>query len=363
MADIPPEIQAVLEQANTPFNWCDGSAWSINDEPPEQEWTVQDRIPARQVCLLSGHGAAGKSTIALQLCAAHALARDWLTCLPEPGPSFFLDAEDDIAVVHRRLHFILKHYGVDYPDAWNGGLHLLPLAGKNPLLATADRTGKLTPTKLFDWLLKEARRIKPKQIVIASVANVWTGNENDRSQTTQFIDLMTSLAIEAGGSVIPISHPSLQGLATNSGISGSTQWHNAVRSRMYLKAAKEADDEEENGLRKLEFKKNQYGPTNGTITLEWKSGLFLPLPGSSPFERAAREQEATDRIRTAIQSGQRFSPSKNAKNYPPSALQGNGLSKVELKNALDRMLQSGRWKVTPYGPASRGWEMIVETDG
>jgi RecA-family ATPase len=362
MIEIPTEIKAVFEQkAGQEFSWCDGSAWSINDPPPEQYWTVQDRIPARQVCLLSGHGAVGKSTIALQLCAAHALGRDWLTCLPEPGPSFFLDAEDDISVVHRRLHFILKYYGVDYSDAWNGGLHLLPLAGKNPLLATVDRTGKLTPTKLFDWLLAEARRIKPKQIVIASVANIWTGCENDRGQVTQLIDLFTNLAIEADGSVIPISHPSLQGLSTDTGISGSTQWHNAVRSRMYLKSAKEADDEEENGLRKLEFKKNQYGPTNGTITLEWKSGLFLPLASASPFERAAREQEAMDKIKAAVKSGQRLSPNKYARNYPPAVLKGNGLSKAELETALNKMLQNGRLKVESYGPASRGWEMLVET--
>ena len=40
--------------------------------------------PLRQAALLSGEGAAGKSIVLLHLCAAHALARDWLRTLPEP---------------------------------------------------------------------------------------------------------------------------------------------------------------------------------------------------------------------------------------------------------------------------------------
>ena len=29
--------------------------------------------------------------------------RDWLGTMPEPGPSLFIDAEDDEGVIHRRL--------------------------------------------------------------------------------------------------------------------------------------------------------------------------------------------------------------------------------------------------------------------
>ena len=52
---------------------------------PEQQWTVRDRIPARQVCLFTGHGSTGKSTIALQLCVGHVLGSDWLYSMPELG--------------------------------------------------------------------------------------------------------------------------------------------------------------------------------------------------------------------------------------------------------------------------------------
>jgi RecA-family ATPase len=51
------------------------------------------RFPLRQAALFSGEGTAGKSIGLLHLCTAHALARDWLRTLPEPGPAIFIDAE------------------------------------------------------------------------------------------------------------------------------------------------------------------------------------------------------------------------------------------------------------------------------
>jgi hypothetical protein len=53
-----------------------------------------------------------------------------------------------------------------------------------------------------------------------------------------------------------LSHPSLAGITSGSGISGSTAWHGAFRFRQYLKGVKAADGEQpDNDLRELEFKK------------------------------------------------------------------------------------------------------------
>jgi hypothetical protein len=41
--------------------------------------------------------------------------------MPEPGPSFFIDAEDDANVMHRRLAAVIKHYGVKFKDLIAGG--------------------------------------------------------------------------------------------------------------------------------------------------------------------------------------------------------------------------------------------------
>ena len=111
------------------------------------------------------------------------------------------------------------------------GLHLMSFVGRDAVLATVSRTGKVEPTRLYGQILEAAGDIRPKMIGIASSANVFAGTENDRSQVQQFVALLTRLAIAANGSVQLISHPSLTGINSDSGLSGSTAWHNAVRAR------------------------------------------------------------------------------------------------------------------------------------
>jgi RecA-family ATPase len=50
----------------------------------------------------------------------------------------------------------------------------------------------------------------------------------------------------------------------------------------------------ETDLRELEFKKNQYGPVGEAIVLRYRGGLFLPEPGISNLDAAAREQKADE---------------------------------------------------------------------
>ena len=205
------------------------------------------------------------------------LGRDWLGTVPEQGPAIFIDAEDDPGVLHRRLAAIKQHYNVTFTDLINGGLHLISLAGLDAVLAVANHGGKIEPTPLYKQLLEAAGDIKPRMIGIAAAANVYAGSEIDRSQVQQFVNLLTRLAMVANGAVVLISHPSLTGINTETGISGSTQWHNAVRARYFLKGIKSEDGEQpDNDLREIVFKKNNYGRVAESIVLRWTDGLFLP---------------------------------------------------------------------------------------
>ena len=195
-----------------PLPFINLSNWD-NEPLPEREWAVPNRIPLRQVALFSGEGGAGKSYVTLHLCVAHALGRDWLHSRPTPGPSIFMDAEDDENELHIRLNSILRHYGITYADAVKGGLHLLSFVGRDAVLATVGRyNSKIEPTPLYGQLLQAAGDIKPKMIGIASAANIFAGNENDRSQVQQFASLLARIAQVASGSVQLISHPSLTGI-------------------------------------------------------------------------------------------------------------------------------------------------------
>ena len=239
--DLSPwrsQAEATPPAQMLPLPFINMSAWD-NEPLPEREWAVPNKIPLRQLGLFSGEGGAGKSYVTLHLCVAHVFGRDWLNSVPTPGPAIFMDAEDDENELHIRLGSILRPYGTTYADAVKGGLHLLSFVGRDAVLATAGRyNSKIEPTPLYGQLLQAAGDIKPKMIGIASAANIFAGNENDRSQVQQFAALLTRIAQVANGSVQLISHPSLTGINSDSGLSGSTQWHNAVRARSYLKGSK-----------------------------------------------------------------------------------------------------------------------------
>ena len=124
--------------------------------------------------------------------------------------------------------------------------------------------------------------------MLDTVADIFPGNENDRSQVSQFVGLLRRLAIEANCAVIVSAHPSLTGINSGTGLSGSTGWHNGVRARMYFKtAATAAGEEPDKELRELQFMKNNYGPLAEPMLLRWRNGVFVPEGGVGSLEKLA----------------------------------------------------------------------------
>jgi RecA-family ATPase len=352
-----------------PLPFINMANWD-NEPVPEPEWAVPDRIPLGQTTLFTGEGGYGKSTVQLHLCAAHPLGRDWLKTLPEPGPSIFFEAEDGEKVIHRRLAMVATHYEVTFTDMIRSGLHVISLFGRDAVLATPARNGKIEPTRLYGQLLQAAGDIKPKMIGIASSANVFTGSELDRTQTQQFIGLLNRIAMLANGAVVLIAHPSLTGINTDTGLSGTTQWHNAVRARFYLKGVKsEADEQPNNDLRELVFKKNQFGPMSANIVLRYRNGLFLPEHGISGLDKVAHEAKA-DEIFTALLKrfageGRNVSQLSNSKTYAPTAFaaeteaKSHQLRKADFEAAMRRLFEAKKIHNENYGRPSRLYTRII----
>lgn len=340
---------------------------------PDQEWTVPDLIPAHEVCLLSGYGGGGKSTVGLHLASAHVMCLPWLNVVPEQGPAFFIDAEDHPDVIKRRIAAITRHFGCSFRDLTENGLKVMSLHGKDAVMANADRNGVIRPTALYETILAEAEKFKPAQIILAPSSHVYAGSEIDRSQVTQFVSLLSRLAVASGGSVVLISHPSLTGMTNQSGISGSTGWHNAVRSRMYLETLKNgegADEQPEHELRVLRFLKNQYGPPAKEITLRYQSGMFLPEPTATSYEIAAAHAKAEAVFITVLRRllgiPRPLSDKVTAHNYAPKAIAledeatAARVGKSDLEQAMRRLFKAKRITVAAYGKPSSGWTRIQE---
>ena len=341
-------------EQNKPLVMLDVTAWE-GVPVPARDWAVRDRIIRRAVTLLSGEGGIGKSILILQLACAHVLARDWFGRLAEPGPVIYANAEDDERELHFRLEAIRAHLGVTFADL--SDLHLVPLAGEDALLGVPDRTDIIQPTPLFERLLKIASETQPVLIALDTAADCFGGNENDRSQVRQFISLLRRLAITGNAAVLLASHPSLSGINSDSGLSGSTGWHNSVRSRLFFKAS-EIDDQ-----RELIVRKNNYGPTGEVVRMTYRNGVFVPVRTPSAPEQAAADATIDTLLLQLLEkhdrNGDNVSPKRTSNNFAPSVFAKTPearkahVGRQHFEDALDRLVAAERVVIETYGPPSR----------
>jgi RecA-family ATPase len=349
-----------------PVQWLDMSSWD-NESVPERKWVIHNRVPLFQAGLFSGEGGTGKSIIELHKDVAHVAGKDWLGSMPERGPAFYVGAEDDENEIHIRLAMIAKHCKVTFGDLVRGGLRVLPMFGKDATLVSLRKSGSVETTALYAQLYEAAGDIKPRNISIDTLTHSFDGDEINRRQVYVYAGKMQALAKVAHGSVTVLSHPSLNGINSGSGISGSTAWHGAFRFRQYLKSAKaDAGDSEacDNDLRELEFKKNQYGPTEQTIVLRYQNGLFLPERSMSSLDKLAREARVEEvfvrGLRTLEGRGLTAMAGRTSTSYGPTLVadlpeaKADRITKRELEEAKDRLLDKQRIHVgRTEGPPSK----------
>lgn len=356
----------------SPLQWLDMSTW--DDEPrPERQWAIPDRVPLNQVGLFSGEGGAGKSIIEMMKDVSHVTGKDWLGSLPAIGPAIYLGAEDDEREIHIRFYDIASHYGVTFKELIAGGLHVLCKLGQDATLCALTRSGKVETTDLYRQLYEAAGDIKPKNISIDTLSRAFAGNEIDRVQVYAFAMHMQALAMVAGGSVTILSHPSLQGIASGSGLSGSTAWHGAFRFRQYLKSAPNDNDGEppDSDLRQIVFKKNQYGPSGDIITLRYQRGLFLPVAATGTLDKLAEDERADTLFLELLDElqgqGRNISHHKSANSYAPKMFSKNPKVKAPgaykaMAEAMERLFTAKRIKVENYGRPSNPHNRIVRCD-
>ena len=200
------------------------------------------------------------------------------------GPVLYLGAEDDKDEIDRRIAATTEEMGLAWGEFCD--LHYLSLAGEDALLGTFDKAkNEVRPTALFERLLDRVHNLDAVACAIDTSADVFGGEENMRMQVRQFVGLLRGMALKENASVILLAHPSLTGLASGSGTSGSTAWNNSVRARLYF----EADDKDKNA-RVLKFMKSNYGPKGEPMRLMYRNGLFVPESVAEVQTRASNAE-------------------------------------------------------------------------
>ncbi|MGO7271057.1 AAA family ATPase [Rhizobium leguminosarum] len=328
---------------------------------PTREWYCEGLIPMRTVTILNGDGGVGKSLLALQLAAAGAMGLDTLGMEPLAGRTLVLGAEDDEGEFQRRLDDIAKTHGKDL--RFLSQLRLIALADRDALLSVPDRAQVMQPTPLWRGIETYARDFKPKLIILDTAADLFGGDEIKRSQVRQFIAMLRKLAMEIDCAIVLLAHPSVQGMQSGTGTSGSTAWNNSVRSRLYLtKGDKDADPD----IRILKTMKANYGKTGDEIRIKWKDGIFVlddgkPSP-SSALVNVRAERIFRDVLSAINRSGERVAKTKGL-NYAPKVMaerpDAEGLSAKMLEAAMQRLLAAGELRVVMEGPPSKPRQRLM----
>lgn len=250
----------------SPLHWVDKQA-------PPIAWVVQDAFIKGSVGILAGDGGLGKSLLLQQLQTACALGVPWLGMRTEKVRSLAVYCEDDVDELHRRQERINHHYGCRMSDLEAVRIESRP--GRDCVLMQFRQwggDGREQP--MFDQVRHAAQEHGAKIVILDTVADVFSGNEIDRNQPRTFIRALRQLALKIQGAVILTQHPSNEGLSSGTGKSGSTGWHNSVRSRLYLTKPKGKEEDTPTNERLLRTMKQNAGAFGGKTSVTWQDGVF-----------------------------------------------------------------------------------------
>ena len=154
---------------------------------------------------------------------------------------------------------------------------------------------------MYDALDVYMVEFKPGLVELDVLADLFSGEENNRPQVTQFVGLVKRLCREHHCAILLLAQPSVAGMNTGSGTSGSTGWSNSCRSRLYFQRVKTSEGGEPNkNLRTFEGKKANYSEVGGKFDVEWKDGLFRRVIGPAAFVKMAADAKADDVFLTLL---------------------------------------------------------------
>jgi hypothetical protein len=153
--------------------------------------------------------------------------------------------------------------------------------------------------------------------------------------------------------VIVLGHPSLTGINTGTGTSGSTGWRNAFRGFLYTTSVKNKV-----GLtvHRIESHKQNYGKPDAVIDFSWDD-LFLHVLDDAKDKKAVKSEATFLKLLDAInKDGRGVGLSPNGA-YAPRELakdpRARDFDQADFEAVMRKLLAAGRIKLRPYRTLGR----------
>jgi hypothetical protein len=299
------------------------SVFDVHTNPsPPPEFVWEGYLPRGVVSMLGAHGGTGKSTIALMLGVCTALGLPIFGVDTVQCKTLFVSLEDGSNVVRNRLAHICTSWTLD-PTLLNDCLTIVD-GTERPELFAAESRGAGETTATYIELKQLVRSLDTGLVIIDNASDAYGGDEIQRRQVRAFIRALVELSKSTNCAVLLLAHVDKATSRARKpeggeGYSGSTAWHNGVRSRLFMTRA-------EDGAITLEHQKSNLGRTRVPLTLEWPDG-GLPKVASEASDItgfASRIQTRADDDRAAAllkliaeseSRGQFCSPARTSRNH------------------------------------------------
>lgn len=274
---------------------------------------VEPHIPRGVVTMLGGHGGAGKSNLALTIAAHVAAGRSWCGLPVIQGRVVYVSLEDPGDLVRYRLRRIIEAYGLP-ADAVLANLMILDgtdLPAGLMFEANLHGTRGLIETDAMDGLREAVQGAD--LVIIDNASDAADFDENVRRYVRQFVRTLAKLARDNDAGVMLLAHidkaAARHGSQGNS-YSGSTAWHNSVRSRLALLP-------KDGAVELVHEKANLSRPAEPMLFTWSDSGVLMPAATG----RAEGAPMDTEHVIRALRAAQAASVDVGAARTGPSTAQ------------------------------------------
>ncbi len=273
---VPTEDEMLINELESSNVTQVRSLDQMLDSPDiERPWLIENWLPKSKVTLLYGDGGMGKSLMSLQMALGLSMGTTFLNIpVREQIQTLCIMAEDDELELNIRVKEIMrsKEYGfLERPDPPN--FFTWSMEGHSSLLV--DKDGR--KAKFYKRLDAQLASMRPghKLLVLDTLSDIFAGNENDRSESSQFVKVVLArLKMDHDLTILVLAHPSQSSIEAGRMTSGSTGWSNAVRHRL---AVRPHEDDALTNYKVMECLKSNYGASGTSVTSFWERGAYVAI--------------------------------------------------------------------------------------
>lgn len=243
------------------------SMGDVSSNPsPSHTFVWGNYIPDQCVTLFSAHGGAGKSTIGIMLAAAMATGIPLFGIATTRRKVLYVSLEDVASTVRQRARMAIKQMGISESEL--SGQFYAVEGCDDPVLFAAEAKGPGGQTPTFDRLAALVKEWNIGMVIVDNASQAYAGSEIDNGQVTAFLTTLAKLAKATGSACLLFAHVAktkakgLDAKGDTEAYRGGSNWHNSVRSRIFM--SREAE-----GNLIIEHHKNNYGMTCQPLELQW----------------------------------------------------------------------------------------------